>query len=395
MNRSDIQISTMVDRNATAHDGKPDGTGLRVLHVVPSLEIGGLEHVVLDLVRLGAELGQESHVLCIDRLGDLAPAVDAAGGHVHCLKRPPGFRFAELKGLREILHIIRPDVMHTHYPGGLYYAGPPARRLGLEAVIHTEHGPSYDDGWRSRLVGRMGARHAKTFVCVSHDTARHVLRHRIVAKRKIQVIYNGIDVEHFRQACGERDSVRAELGISNAACVVGTVGRLSEVKRQDVLIRAFAHVRHTMPESRLLLVGDGPARAELGRLVESLGLVDHVIFAGYRADRERCLAAMDVFALTSDSEGTPLSLLEAWAAGLPVAVTEVGGLPELVKDGVTGMIVPPREPETLATALLCVLSDGGLRRRLSEAGGREARSRFDRRVMAEQYAREYASLLAR
>ena len=366
---------------------------MRVLHVVPSLEIGGLEHVVLDLVRLGVEAGQKVDVLCIERLGELASAATEAGGRVHCLNKPPGFWCTELKGISALFRTVRPTVMHTHDPGGLFYAGPPARRFGLTAVIHTEHGSLYGDSWRSRLIGRLAARHAKKFVCVSDDTAAHVLKHRIVPKRKVQVIHNGIHVDHFQQARRQRDSMRSELGIPNSARVVGTVGRLSEVKRQDVLIRAFDRVRQVIPESHLLLVGDGPQRQQLMNLAASLGLDGYVHFTGYREDRERCLAAMDLFALTSDSEGTPLSLLEAWAAGLPVVVTAVGGLPELVENNATGMLVPPGDPKMFATAITNVLTTPELLGVLSKAGGVAVRSRFDRRVMSGRYAQEYLKLL--
>jgi len=368
-------------------------TRVRVLHVVPSLEVGGLEQIVLDLVRLGVEAGQKVDVLCIDRLGELAPAVAEAGGHVHCLHKPPGFWFTELKGLRDVLRMVRPDVIHTHATGELFYTGPVARRLGFTAIIHTEHGALYGESRQTRLVGRIAGRHAMKVVCVSHETARHVLGHRIVPKRKVKVIYNGVDLDRFDGARSERRAMRGELNIPESVRVIGTVGRLSTVKRQDVLIRAFARVRQAIPDCHLLLVGDGPTRGALTDLVASLHLGDQVHFTGYRVDRERCLAAIDLFALTSDSEGTPLSLLEAWATGLPAVVTSVGGLPELVENYVTGILVPPRNPEMLAAAMTEVLVSPRLYDSLAGASAETVRSRFDRRAMFERYTSEYLELL--
>ena len=142
--------------------------------------------------------------------------------------------------------------------------------------------------------------------------------------------------------------VRAALGIAPDAPVVGTVGRLAEVKQQGVLIRAFAQVLPAFPAARLLLVGDGPLRAELEGLAGSLGLGGAVLFAGYQSNPERYLAAMDVFVLPSRAEAMPLVIPEAWAAGRPVVASRVGGIPELIADGKTGLLVAPGDVDGLA-----------------------------------------------
>ena len=170
-------------------------------------------------------------------------------------------------------------------------------------------------------------------------------------------------------------------------------GRMEKLKRQDLLIQAFRPIKTTMPEARLLLVGDGPEREALAQLSRRLGLCEHVHFAGYRSDRERCLAAMDVFTLSSDSEGTPLALLEAWAARLPVVATAVGGLRELIEHGLTGLLVPPGDSERLARALQRLLADEALRQTLAAAGNAAVCSRFTLSAMAHKYANEYHEIL--
>lgn len=366
---------------------------MRILHIVPSLEIGGLEHIVLDFTLMAVNAGHQVDVLCLDRPGDLAASVERGGGRVFCLYKPPGFRFTELDGLRDTLRKISPDVIHTHYPGALFYAGPLARRMGLNAIIHTVHGAHYEGGWRHRMTGRLGARHAKHIVCVSKATANHVLQHHITRKKKIQVIYNGINISHFQSAHSEGGRIRAELGIPQSTYVIGTVGRLSDVKRQDTLLRAFVNVHQSIPKSHLLVVGDGPNRQQLVELTKSLGLEEHVIFAGYRADRECCLAAMDTFALTSDSEGTPLSLLEAWATGLPAVVTAVGGLPELIENGTTGILVPPGNHEMFGAELKRILKNHKLRSDLAKASSNLVQKRFSREEMLAQYMILYKSVI--
>jgi len=175
--------------------------------------------------------------------------------------------------------------------------------------------------------------------------------------------------------------------------MVGTVGRLSEVKQQDVLLRAFARVVQRVRDVHLVLVGDGPMRDTLGELAKELKVADRVHFAGYQAQPEAYLRAMDVFALTSCSEGTPLSILEAWAAGLPVVASAVGGIPELVKDGTTGLLVPFGDEEVLCHALCTVLTDKDRAQRMGDAGRRVVQAGFDVGRIAEVYEHHYRQAL--
>jgi len=366
---------------------------LHVLHVVLSLVCGGMEQVVVDLARLGVEAGQQVDVLCLESPGELAPLLEEMGVPVHCLTKQPGLQLGLRSKIKCLLRSIRPNVIHTHQIGSLFYTGPPARQCGIRAIVHTEHGQEYASRWQTRWLGRLAARHASRFFCVSDDTARHVLRHHVVPQYKIQIIYNGIDIQRFAAATSARQEIRQAFGIGPEGLMVGTVGRLSTIKRQDLLIRAFARVQEKVAGAHLLLVGDGPKRQELTDLAENLGLATTVHFTGYRPDRERYLAALDLFALTSDSEGTPLALLEAWATGLPVVVTTVGGLPELVQEGSTGLLVPPRDVDALAEALIGLLASEPRRLDLGGKGKDLVRARFDQKQMAAQYAEHYTELV--
>ena len=175
--------------------------------------------------------------------------------------------------------------------------------------------------------------------------------------------------------------------------MIGTVGRLNEVKRQDLLLRAFATVRPRVPSARLLLVGDGPRRAELETLAAEIGVSDAVRFAGYQARPERCLKVMDVFALTSRMEGLPLAILEAWAAGLPVVASAVGGVPDLIDDGRNGLLFPSGDEPRLTLLLGELLADPARRHALGEAGRGEVMERYDLERMASEYDGYYQALL--
>jgi glycosyltransferase involved in cell wall biosynthesis len=263
-------------------------------------------------------------------------------------------------------------------------------------VIHTEHGrEAYATRWRTRVLGRVAASFCDAFYCLTKDMAEEVRAARVVAGTKIRTIENGIDVSAFKDGAFDGAATRSALSIPTAAPLVGTVGRLSEIKRQDVLLRAFALVKQRVPDAHLLLVGDGPLLADLRSLAERLGVADAVRFAGYQPHSGPLLKAMDVFALTSRSEGMPQAVIEASVMGLPVVASRVGGLPEIVEDGVTGTLFEAGDHDALAAALTRYLQDAGLRRRTGAAAAARVTARFDVARMALEYQRDCLAILRR
>jgi sugar transferase (PEP-CTERM/EpsH1 system associated) len=355
------------------------------------MDFGGLESAVLDLVREGPRLRQRAVVVCLERPGVLAPQVEAQGVRLACVQKPPGIHLGTFGQLRSLFLELGPDVVHTHQIGALFYAGPAAHRAGVPVVVHTEHGRHYEER-RTRWLGRLAGRRAARFFCVSADIAAAAEAYRIVRRRKLHVVPNGIDTHRFCDR-GDGHPVRTALGIPPGSPLIGTVGRLCEVKRQDLLIRAFRQVRARLADAHLLLVGDGPWMGRLRELVASLGLTDRVHFAGYQPQPAPYLQAMDVFALTSQSEGMPLVVLEAWAAGVPVVATRVGGLPELVEDEQTGILVDFGDEAVLAHALGDLIADSSRARYMGEAGRDRVESRYSLRRMADEYQRHYNELL--
>jgi glycosyltransferase involved in cell wall biosynthesis len=304
--------------------------------------------------------------------------------------KPPGFRPGMIPRIATMLREPRPDVVHSHQIGALLYAGPAARLAGVPVVVHTEHGKNYAGRLRMRLLGRLAARSARRVFAVSGDILREMRDGQVVPPGKLAHVPNGADVDRFNLA-DDMAELRREVGLPGEGPVIGTVGRLTGLKRHDVLLRGFARLRR--PTARLLIVGDGPTREELVSLAASLGVTDRVMFAGYQDRPERALAAMDVFALTSDSEGMPLAILEAWAAGKPVVASRVGGVPELVADGRTGLLFAAGDDRALAGCLDRLLNDRPLAGALGEAGRALVRERYDTRVMARAYLRHYRDLL--
>jgi glycosyltransferase involved in cell wall biosynthesis len=371
---------------------------LGVTHVVISLDAGGLERIVLGLVRFARARGHEPSVLCLERPGTLAAQVEAIGVPLLCAGKRPGLRYGTIEKIRELLRRLKPDVVHTHQMGALLYAGPAARREKVPVVVHTEHGNHIANqrAWsgviRTRSLLYVAGSFAERFFCVSENIRDTVSAYRTVPKQKVGVVLNGIDTAAFDSA-GDREWLRQQLGIPHHCPVIGTVGRLNEVKRQDLLIRGFANVANREPAPHLLLVGDGPELQALRQLAADLGLSDRVHFAGYQAQPEHYLHLMDIFTLTSRLEGMPLAILEAWAAGRPVIASRVGGVPAIITEGETGILFDSGDEAALTQAMSRLLANPNEGWRLGEAGRAYVRSQFDLQVMAESYERHYRELL--
>jgi len=371
---------------------------LRVTHAVLSLELGGLERLVLDLTREGRARGQDVSVLCLERPGVLAPRAEELGARVLCLNKRPGFRLSARRAVAAALGELRPDVLHTHQAAVLFYAGPAARAAGVP-VVHTKHlnhlrkaGVGFFRRLRMAWLFWLAGRYADTFCCVSQDIADEMAARHLVAPQKLEVVLNGINTEPFRHPT-DRAAVRAELGVPLDAPLVGTVGRLTEVKRQDLLLAAFARVRAAHPAAHLLVVGDGPLRGALEAQARALGIVGATHFVGYRPDPERYLGAMDAFALTSKLEGLPLAVLEAWAAGLPVVASAVGGVPDLIEDGSSGFLFPFGDEARLVARLCEVLADPARGAALGAAGRAAVFAHYDLRRTAADYEVLYRTAL--
>jgi glycosyltransferase involved in cell wall biosynthesis len=374
-------------------------TSLHVVHGVHALEVGGLERIVLDLARVGRRRGHRVSVICLERPGTLAAQVEAEGATVVSLEKPAGQSPWLRNRLAPILAALAPDVVHTHTVGALWYLGSVAQTVCGVPVLHTEHidHVAKATGWwaklKTRILTHRAARYADRFCCVSDDGTRSMTRWWTVPRFKLETILNGIDTDRYADS-SPRIPIRAELGISASDRVIGTVGRLDEVKSQHLLLQATAALGPDYGDVHILLVGDGPERHSLERLALDLGLGSRTHFAGYQRNPERFLPAMDVFALTSRLEGLPLALLEAWAAGLPVVSSAVGGVPKVIVEGESGMLFPNGNVAALAVALRTLLTDPGRAIGMATEGRKLVRERYSLERMATDYESRYRMLIA-
>ncbi len=285
----------------------------------------------------------------------------------------------------------RVDIMHAHEFAMNTYASIVSACTGVPLVA-TVHGKNYyTERWRRRAAYRFVARHA-VMVAVSEDIRTFLQSAAGVDPGRIVVIQNGIDCARFRPDPTRRLDARSELGLSPTQVVLGAIGMHYPVKGHRYLVRAMELVRRHHPDTVLLLAGDGPVRVELERDVARSSLEGNVRFLGFYEDVERLLQALDVFVLPSLSEGLPLALLEAMACGKPVVATAVGGVPEVVSHGATGLLVPPADPEALAASILLLVQDAALSARLGPSARADVERRFGLARMVQRYETLYAGL---
>jgi glycosyltransferase involved in cell wall biosynthesis len=365
---------------------QPVGPG--VLHVVLNLDPGGTERLVIELCsRLRGRF--RTAVCCLDSPGAWAPEVEAVGTPVFALGRHPGFRPALGIRLAAIAQAQHMRVLHCHHYSPFVYASVAKVLRPSLRVLYTEHGRLHNGApSRKRQLGNYLLRAMPYGIyAVSDNLRQHMLAEGFVG-REVRVIRNGITPLR-RGGCRDRTAVRRELGLEAGGPVIGSVGRLDPVKGLDVLVIAFAEVWKACPPARLLIVGEGSDRDRLVRLAHELGCADAVRFAGHRPDVTRMLDAIDIYVNSSLFEGISLTILEAMAAGKPVIATSVGGNPEIVRDGVNGVMVPPADPHSLARAIQELCADPDRAKVFGDAGRLRVDQQFTIDRMVEDYAREY------
>jgi glycosyltransferase involved in cell wall biosynthesis len=346
---------------------------LRIVHVVIGGDVAGGQLVALRLAQAARERGDVVSFVA-PRGGPFVDRARADGFEVALLDIGRSYRLDSMVRLARLLRSQHADVLHTHTLAAANVLGRIAARIARARVVshlHIENHFRPVTQFVLAPLDNVTARLAAKLVAVSEDTRQAYERQGY--PRRIEVVYNGVPLEV--EAAG--DGVRAELQIAEEAPLVATVGRLCDVKGQRELIEAISR----LPAARAVLVGadletGGRYETELRRHASDLGVADRVIFAGYRPDAERIVAAADVVALPSWTEGLPLVLIEAMVRRRPVVATPVGGTPEVVADGETGLLVPPRDPQALADALERLLADPALRDRMGDAGYARAAQRF-------------------
>lgn len=353
-----------------------------VLHVILSLEIGGMEQVTADLVKNLDKNRFRPVVACVEVLGELAEELARMGITVIKLgKMLPIFSFLWPQEIIQVIKKYRVDIVHVHC-GCWHKAAMAGWLTGVPNIIYTDHGRLFPDSWKTILLDRIFSRVTQHIVAVSEPLADYLDTVVHLDRRKIRTITNGIDVDRF-------NGVSRQGSSGSKGTRIGILARLEPVKDIATLLQAMRTVIECYPEVTLDVAGEGPELDRLEDISAKLNISNSVKFHGLRRDVAELLASFDIFVLSSLSEGTSITLLEAMASAKAVVVTKVGGNPHLVEEGVNGLLVPPGEPEALADAIISLIRNKELCAAMGEANRALVKNRYSLQTMTDRYEQLY------
>jgi len=349
---------------------------IRVAHLVEDLDLGGIERFIQYVALFLDPAEFEVHVLCLSRGGVIAEELIEQGRAVRILglrdyRSPGAVRF-----LASRLKALAPDLVHTHGYGAGLLGRISSIPAGVPGRIHHVHSTYHDMKRRHHFTERLLSLITCRVLCCSEAVKGHVAARQGIGGEKLTVLYNGVpDVPV--PGIEEKERLKASLGIPPHAPILGTLGSLTENKGQRILLEALKELK----ECRALLVGDGPMAEDLKRTARELGISERVVFTGPQGDPGPFLHLMDLYVQPSrEREGLSLSLLEAMASGKPVVASRVGGTPEVVDHGKTGLLVRPGDSAELARAVRSLLHSPGTLRKM----GAKGRSRYIERFTVER-----------
>lgn len=363
---------------------------IRVLHMVNNLNYGGLERVVAEMVQRTDAARFDTHVLALGYMGHFG---EGLGGFatLHVAEPMPKWSILYPRNLARQIADVAPDVVHLH--SGVFYKASLAASLAkVPYRLFTDHGRRSPEPWTDRAIDRRASRRVNMIVAVS-DKLREHLATFIPDPSRICVIPNGVDTERYSPKIDDGE-FRREIGIAADVPVIGSIGRLEPIKGYAVMIEAFARLRATWtasPAPVLVLVGDGSERQALEQSAAALGISDSVYFVGWRSDIERITRAFTLFSMSSHSEGTSISLLEAMSAGLCPVVTNVGGNAAVLGPELAHRLIRAADPEKLAAALADALLDSAKRERDAHAARERVVQNFGLDAMVRGYESLYSA----
>ena len=364
------------------------GDRIRIAHVLFRFAIGGLENGVVNLINQLPEADYHHSIIC---LTDYDPAfyarIETGNTDIHCLHKREGKDLGLWWRLYRLLRELSPDILHTRNFNALEYQIP-GLLAGARYRIHGEHGWDVQDmhgsNERYRLSRRLISPIVHRFIALSREIETYLKDRVGIPSEKISQIYNGVMADRFHP----REQTKADGTIT-----IGTVGRMKTVKNQTLLARAFIDLLEKRPElhSRvsLTMLGDGPLREKCLQLCRDAGIEDSVLLPWERSDIPEQMRKLDIFVLPSLAEGVSNTILEAMATALPVISTRVGGNPELVEEGVSGLLFDSDDRDSLVTALEYYLDHPDIAQRHGARGRELVEAHYSMQTMVDAYDHLY------
>jgi len=384
-----IQV-TPKTRTVDASDTRPT-----ICHVIHALGVGGAELLVDVMVRRLSD-----HYRCViavlDDIGEIGEKLQADGFVVEHLHRQPGIDRGCAKRLDSFAKREGAEVLHAHQYTPFFQAMLSRGLTGSRPVLFTEHGRHFPElpSRKRSIVNRLLLRRQDRLVGVGGAVRRALIDNEGLPSSRVEVVYNGVDLRALASAASDaRPRIRAEFGFADEDFIAIQVARLHDLKDHITAVKTIQQTRPIAPPIRLLIVGEGDERYAIETAIREHQLENHVVLAGNRTDIADLLAASDAFLMTSISEGIPLTIIEAMAAGLPVVSTAVGGIPEMIDHEVSGFLAQAGDHKALAKHLLKLQQSPSLRKSISSKGRDRAEQLFSLQGMLNGYRHIYEEML--
>jgi len=368
---------------------------MKILHLISSSGMLGAERVLLEIAEYSKRAGLEVGIGVFQNSQnpnlELAEVARRQGFNVQIFPCNGRFDKKTIGKIKDYIDKEGVQILHSHNYKSNFYARRALSNNNIRWVV-TNHGRRFGPKLLIyNLLDGFVIRHADRVIAVSKEIVRKMKLVGINSK-KICLIKNGVNLDRYREKIASK-SIRDSWGIKKDVPVIGTVGALTKEKGHVYLLNAAPRVIRIIPEAIFLFVGDGRERASLEKIVLHLGIKDSVIFAGMRKNVPEILSIFNVFVLPSLNEGLPMALLEAQAAQIPVVATSVGAIPDVLQDGVTGILIPPKEPQAIAEAVIMILSDKQLASGMAQKGFDRVRDNFSSEQMGDKYLSIYKELI--
>jgi sugar transferase (PEP-CTERM/EpsH1 system associated) len=366
---------------------------IKIMHILHTLGTAGLQKGVVNITNQLNSNGFEISICCLEESGEFEKRLNP-GTKIFVMNKLPGIDYILPLKLANLFRREKIMIVHTHDLGTYLYGAVGAKLALLPKVIHGEHGAVLQPSG-SRPKDLVAYRYLSYITKVIHTTSddlkRQLVRMTQIDDRKVIAILNGVEIDKFKKE--SNTNIRKTLAIETDDFVIGTVSRLAPVKNFELLIRVIPEINRTGLYPKVLFVGDGPSRPNLESLTRQYGLEKQIIFLGDRSDVPDLLNAMDVFVLTSFSEGLSNSIMEAMASGLPIVATDVGGNSELVINNETGFLFPSQDAGALAQRILQLADDVDNRNKIGLAGRKRMEDFFTMDKMIQNYENLYRSAI--
>jgi glycosyltransferase involved in cell wall biosynthesis len=369
---------------------------IKVLWLIKGLGRGGAERLIeTSIPHFNRAVFDYEVAYCLPKKNDIVPALERAKIPVFCVNHKYPFDILGFYRLLRLIHERRPDILHLHLPYTGAIGRVVGRLAGIRNIVYTEHNVMEVYPLITRFFNLITYPLNKTTIAVSEEVKRSIMKHWISRRTNLVTIRNGVDKEHIVEVISP-EKMKASLGIPSSHRVVGNVAHIRPEKGQEYLLHAARRVIEQRPEVTFVIVGREKMAGEISRLKKmssELGIDKNVIFTGFREDIYDLMGIFDLFILSSLFEGLPIALLEAMSLGKPVVATAVGGIPEVIEDGVNGFLVPAKAPQLLAEKIVQLLKEDDLRTSFSQNAIRTIREHFSLKEMVRKVEEIYLNIM--